>query len=87
MLNLLNVQKALKNVPSDKYAHVGLALGVEYNEIKKIEANFPRDVGRVWIEIIQCWLDSSPSHTWTSLALTLIENEFDYFTETFAVVY
>ena len=86
MLNVLNVQKALKSVPNDKYIHVGLVLGVEYNEIKKIEANFPRDVGRVWMEIIQGWLDSSSSHTWTSLALTLIENELAHFTETFAVI-
>ena len=84
-LNILNVQKALKNVPSDMYVHVGLVLGVELKEIKKIEANFPRDVGRVWMEILQCWLDSS-SHTWTSLALTLIENDLSHFTETFAVV-
>ena len=82
----MNVQKALKNIPSDKYAHVGLALGVELKEIKKIETNFPRDVGRVWMEILQCWLDSSSSHTWTSLAQTLIENELSHFTETFAVV-
>ena len=65
---------------------MGLALGVEYKEIKKIETNFSRDVGRVWMEIIQCWLDISSSHTWTSLALTLIDNELSHFTETFAVV-
>ena len=86
MLSVLNVQKALNSVPSDKYIHVGLVLGVEYNEIKKIEANFSRDVERVWMEILQCWLDSSSSHAWTSLALMLIENELAHFTETFAVV-
>ena len=85
-LNILNVQKALKNVPSDKYVHVGLVLGVELKEIKKIEANFPRDVERVWMEILQCWLDSSSTHTWTSLAITLIENDLSHFTEFFEVV-
>ena len=65
---------------------MGLALGVDLKEIKKIEANFSRDIGRVWIEILQCWLDSSSPHTWNSLALTLIENDLSHFTETFAVV-
>ena len=85
-LNLPNVLKALEKVPSDKYIHVGLVLGVELKEIKKIETNFPRDVERVWMEIIQRWLDSSSLHSWTSLALTLIENKLAHFTEIFAVV-
>ena len=65
---------------------MGLALGVDLKEIKKIEANFPRDVERVWMEILQRWLDSSTPLTWTNLAVGLIGNGFDNFIEHFAVV-
>ena len=85
-MTILNILKALENVPSDKYIHVGLALGVDLKEIKNIEANFPRDVKRVWMEIFQRLLDSSTSLTWTSLAVGLIENGFDHFVEHLAVV-
>ena len=64
---------------------MGLVLGVELKEIKKIEADFS-GIDRVWMEILQRWLDSSSFHSWTRLALTLIENKLAHFTDIFAVV-
>ena len=84
-LNLLNVKKALRNVPCDQYVDVGLALGVAFNKIKEFKANYLSDVGMVWNEILQSWLDGSSSCTWTSLAQTLTDNDFPHFTQNFSL--
>ena len=81
----MNVKKALKNVSCDQFVNVGIALGVSYNEIKKFEENYPRNVERVWIEILQSWLDSSSSHTWASLAQTLSDNDLLHLAQNFSL--
>ena len=83
LLNLVNVSRTLSCVPCDKYVDVGLALGVDFNRIKEFEVNYPRDVQRVWKEILQSWLNSSSSHTWASLAQTLTDSNFSHFTKEF----
>ena len=82
-LNLLSVSTALSCVPCDQYVDVGLALGVDYDKIKEFEVNYPRDIQRVWKEILHSWLISSSSHTLASLAQTLIDNHFSHFTKDF----
>ena len=84
-MNLLNVKKALKIVSCDEYVDVGLALGLDFNKIKKFKANYPNDVGMVWNEILQSWLDSSASHIWTSLAKTLTDNDFPHLAQNFSL--
>ena len=84
-LNLLNVKKALRNVPCDQYVDVGIALGVDFKKIKEFEENHSRNVKRVWNEILQSWLDSSSSHTWASLAQTLSNNDFPHFAQNFSL--
>ena len=82
-LNLLNVTKALNCVPCDQYVDVGLALGVDYDKIKEFEVNYPKDIKRVFKEILHSWLNSCSSHTWASLAQTLSDNGFSDFTKYF----
>ena len=77
------MKKALRIVPCDQYVDVGLALGVDFHKIKEFKANYPNDVGMVWNEILQNWLDTSSSHTWTSLAKTLTDNGFPHFAQNF----
>ena len=79
------MKEALKNVPCDEYVDVGLALGLDFNKIKEFKANYPNDVGMVWNEILQSWLDSSASHTWASLAKTLTDNDFLHFAQNFSL--
>ncbi len=83
-LSLVNVIKALSTVPMDKHEDVGLALGVEFEQIKEFEANHPRNINRVWKEIISCWLNSSSTHTWTTLAQLLLDNGMSHFVKHFA---
>ncbi len=83
-LNLLNVLKALSTVPIDNRDDVALALGVELEQIKVFEANHPKNIDRVWKEIISCWLNSSSTHTWTTLAQVLLDNGLSHFVKNFA---
>ncbi len=83
-LSLLNVLEALSTVPMDRREDVGLALGVELEQIKVFEANHPRNINRVWKEIISCWLNSSSTHTWTTLAQVLLDNGMSHFVKCFA---
>ena len=82
-LNLLNLTKALDCVSCNQYVDVGLALGVDYDKIKKFEVNYPNDIERVFKEILYSWLNSCSSHTWASLAQTLSDNGFSKFTNDF----
>ena len=79
------MKKALKNVTCDQYVDVGLALGLDFNKIKEFKANYSNDVGMVWNEILQSWLDSSSSHTWASLAQTLTDNDFPHVAQNFSL--
>ena len=81
----MNVLKALKDVPVAKYTDVGLALGVDLKQIQIFEAN-NKDVERVWKEILQHWLDSSSSLTWTTLAETLLASGFTSYASKIAVL-
>ena len=79
------MKNALWNVPCDQYVDVGIALGVDFKKIKVFEENHPRNVERVWNEILQNWLDISSSHTWTSLAKTLTDNGFPHVAQNFSL--
>ena len=54
-------------------------------EIEDFNANYPSDVGMVWNEILQSWLDSSSSGTRTSLAQTLTDNDFPHIMQNFSL--
>jgi len=85
-LTLVSVSHALRAVPIEQHLEVGLALGVELEQIHVFEANYPRDIQRVWKEILQYWLNCSSSHSWTGLALTLMKNLQTQYAQEFSVL-
>jgi len=68
-------------VSCDQYVDMGLILEVDFKKINEFEENNPKNVKRVWKEILQSWLDSSSLHTWTSLAQTLVDNDWSHIAE------
>ena len=48
----------------------GLALGIQYADLKHIEENYTHDVKRCWIEMLKSWISLGLA-TWTKLVETL----------------
>ena len=57
---------ALKEIT--KPYQLGMYLGIETYELEKIEENYPRDIERRKIEVINYWLRNSSDHSWEALA-------------------
>ena len=63
---LRDIVSALKEI-TDPYL-LGINLGIEEYELKKIEQNFPRDVDRQMAEVIAFWRRNSSDCSWGALA-------------------
>ena len=50
---------------------IGIALKVQYNELKGIQDSHPKDVQRCLSEMIQHWLYTTPSACWKQVASAL----------------
>ena len=48
----------------------GIALGIQYKDLKDIEGNYPRNVQRCRIEMLRSWISLGHA-TWTKLVETL----------------
>ena len=46
---------------------LGVHLGIEPHELKKLEKNYPRDVDRQMAEVIEYWLRNSSDCSWGAL--------------------
>ena len=57
---------AIKEI-MDPYT-LGVQLGIESHELKKIEKNYPQDLDRQMAEVIEYWLHNSSDCTWGALA-------------------
>ena len=57
---------AIKEV-TDPYI-LGVQLGIEPHELKKIEKNYPRDIDRQMAEVIEYWLHNNSDCSWGALA-------------------
>ena len=77
-LNVKNAYAALTRcLPVDKYSDLGLALGLQLIDIHKIERDFPNQCNRQLQEIIQTWINLSPSASWKTLAQKLVDIKLD----------
>ena len=54
-----------------KWFNLGLALGLSYGTLRKIESNFPRDAVRCQTEMVMTWLQNSLQPSWRRLASAL----------------
>ena len=63
---LRDIVSALKEI-TDPYL-LGVNLGIEECELKKIEKNHPRDVDRQMVEVIAFWQRNSSDCSWRALA-------------------
>ena len=70
-LTVKNISNALKALPPDEYCDLGLELGLEYEDIQKIEMDYPNSVRRQLLGIIQSWINLGQSVSWQTLADTL----------------
>ena len=55
---------------TDPY-RLGVQLGIEPPELKKIEKNYPQDVDRQMVEVIEYWLRNSSDCSWGALAIAV----------------
>ena len=63
---LRDIVSALKEIT--KPYLLGVHLGIEMYELKKIEENYPRDIDRQMAEVINHWLRNSSDCSWEALA-------------------
>lgn len=54
--------------PSSNWHKLGVRLGLSYDTLTSIEANYSRDVDRCFYECLAVWLKSTTKATWTGLA-------------------
>ena len=75
------MKRALRDgrFPSHRYRDLGLELGLHYNTLNDIEANYPRDVKKCLTECLAKWLSEVDSvykkekPTWRALVRALEE--------------
>ena len=75
------MKRALRNghFPSYRYKYLGLELGLHYNTLSEIEANYPRDVEECLTKCLAKWLSEADSvytkgkPTWRALVRALEE--------------
>ena len=75
------MKRALRDghFPSHRYKDLGLELGLHYNTLSDIEANYPRDVEKCLTECLAKWLSEADSvykkgkPTWRALVRALEE--------------
>lgn len=75
------MKRALRNghFPSHRYKDLGLELGLYYNTLSDIEANYSRDVEKCLTECLAKWLSEADSvykkgkPTWRALVRALKE--------------
>ena len=61
----------LKEVKSEWF-NIGIALGVPLTKLREIEASFPHGgVNRWMTEMLQYWLDTTPTACWEQVARAL----------------
>ena len=70
-LTVKNISNALKALLPGEYCDLGLELGLEYEDIQKIEMDYPNSVHRQLLGIIQSWINLGQSVSWQTLADTL----------------
>ena len=69
--SLKAILDSISTVAADWF-NLGVALGLPYYTLKRIEADYPRDAPRCLTEMIIAWLQISSQPTWQGLVLALM---------------
>ena len=69
--SLKDILDSISTVAADWF-NLGVALGLPYHTLKRIESDYPRDAPRCLTEMIIAWLQKSSQPTWQGLVLALM---------------
>ena len=67
-LTLLEVQNELGDVTAADWFQLGVQLGIKAAKLREIEKDHPGDVQRCKTEVLDWWLQNTPSVSWEKLA-------------------
>ena len=69
--SLKDILESISSVAADWF-NLGVALGLPYHTLERIESDYPRDAPRCLTKMIIAWLQNSSQPTWQGLVLALM---------------
>ena len=70
-LNVKNISSELSAV--SRWHQLGIKLGLQPSQLREIEHEFPTDIDRRKVEVVDLWLQNTPGASWRHIITALKE--------------